>query len=141
MSEYDIVVVLLSEEDGGGFLGIVPDLPGCMSDGKTRAEAIINTESAIKEWITTQKGRGLPIPAYGSYTQKIQEKRHDMASKLDECLESLANMDTRLNGLEREVSYIREVIENLEERERFSDISPVLARFSFGVKKSHEMSH
>ena len=33
---YAVVIELLSDEDGGGFLAIVPDLLGCMSDGETR---------------------------------------------------------------------------------------------------------
>jgi antitoxin HicB len=37
----------LSEEDGGGFLATVAELPGCMSDGETRAEALANVEDAI----------------------------------------------------------------------------------------------
>ena len=32
----------LHAEDGGGYLAVVPDLPGCMSDGDTPAEAVQN---------------------------------------------------------------------------------------------------
>ena len=32
---YNVEVERLSEADGGGFVAIVPDLPGCMSDGET----------------------------------------------------------------------------------------------------------
>jgi hypothetical protein len=38
---YNVVVEPLSKEDGGGFVATVPDLPGCMSDGETEAEAIL----------------------------------------------------------------------------------------------------
>ena len=38
---YPVIVSPLSEEDGGGFLATVPDLPGCMSDGETPEEAIV----------------------------------------------------------------------------------------------------
>ena len=31
----------------------MPDLPGCMSDGGTRAEALANVEEAIAAWIYT----------------------------------------------------------------------------------------
>jgi hypothetical protein len=31
---YTIVIGRLSVEDGGGYLAYVPDLPGCMSDGR-----------------------------------------------------------------------------------------------------------
>lgn len=45
------VIEPLSEEDGGGFLATVPELPGCMSDGETRAEALANVE--LQEEIDT----------------------------------------------------------------------------------------
>lgn len=46
-----IIIEPLSAEDGGGFLGTVPALPGCMSDGETMAEATENTKDAIAEWL------------------------------------------------------------------------------------------
>ena len=45
--EYAVVIEPLSEEDGGGFIATVPDLPGCTSDGHTREEAARNIEDAI----------------------------------------------------------------------------------------------
>ncbi|WP_352404910.1 type II toxin-antitoxin system HicB family antitoxin [Sporanaerobacter acetigenes] len=39
---YKIEIMNLSDGDGGGFLAIVPSLPGCMSDGETREEALEN---------------------------------------------------------------------------------------------------
>ena len=64
--EYPVVIEPLSEEDGGGFLATVPDLPGCMSDGATREEAARNIADAIGAWIeeATQTGRPVPEPSY-----------------------------------------------------------------------------
>lgn len=45
--EYPVIVSPLPLEEGGGFLATVPDLPGCMSDGETPQEAIINVQDAI----------------------------------------------------------------------------------------------
>jgi antitoxin HicB len=45
--ECPIVIEALSDEDGGGFLATVPDLPGCASDGATREEAARNIADAI----------------------------------------------------------------------------------------------
>ena len=50
-------------EEGGGFLATVPDLPGCMSDGETRAEAATNAEDAIAGWLDAAAALGRPIPA------------------------------------------------------------------------------
>jgi hypothetical protein len=38
--EYSIRIERLADGDGGGYLAIVPDLPGCISDGETPEEAL-----------------------------------------------------------------------------------------------------
>lgn len=48
---YPIVVVPLTEENGGGFAAYAPDLYGCMSDGATEEESVANLREAILEWI------------------------------------------------------------------------------------------
>ena len=60
--EYPIVVEPLSREDGGGFAAIVPDLPGCMSDGETPEQAISNVQDAIAAWIEAARDMGRDIP-------------------------------------------------------------------------------
>lgn len=57
MSTYDypITVRPLAPEDGGGYLAEVPDLPGCVADGKTIEEALKEVESAITSWINTAR--------------------------------------------------------------------------------------
>ena len=61
-TEYAVVIEPLSEEDGGGFLATVPDLPGCTSDGDTRVEAARNVEDAIACWIEEAKALGRAVP-------------------------------------------------------------------------------
>lgn len=51
---YTLVIEPLSEEDGGGFLATVPDLPGCMSDGETAEAAVTNVQDAIRCWLDDQ---------------------------------------------------------------------------------------
>lgn len=63
--DYPVVITPLPAEDGGGYLATVPDLPGCISDGATRQEAVHNVGLAILEWIDEAKrlGREIPVPA------------------------------------------------------------------------------
>ena len=61
--QYRIVIEPLPDEDGGGFLATVPDLPGCMSDGATDAEALASVRDAISEWLLRASELGRPIPA------------------------------------------------------------------------------
>ena len=39
--------VVLEPSADGGFTAIVPALPGCISEGKTRAKALVNIKEAI----------------------------------------------------------------------------------------------
>lgn len=62
---YKVVIEPLSEEDGGGYLATVPELPGCTSDGKTRADALANVEDAIATWLHCARRHGDPISRAG----------------------------------------------------------------------------
>ena len=44
------------------FVVEVPELPGCMADGQSYAEAVANAESVIEEWVETARKLGRPIP-------------------------------------------------------------------------------
>jgi antitoxin HicB len=56
------VIEPLGDEDGGGFPATAPELPRCLSDGETRAEALANFEDAIAAWIHCARQAGEPIP-------------------------------------------------------------------------------
>lgn len=60
--KYEIVVYW--SEDDDSYIVEVPELPGCMADGKTYEEAIRNTLVIIREWIETaiELGRDIPKP-------------------------------------------------------------------------------
>lgn len=60
--EYAVRIERLAESDGGGYLALVPDLPGCMSDGETPEEALKNVQEAIESWIESAKHWKQDIP-------------------------------------------------------------------------------
>jgi len=60
--EYPVTIQPLSASDGGGFVALVRDLPGCMSDGETPQEALANVGDAIACWIEAAHEMGRPIP-------------------------------------------------------------------------------
>jgi antitoxin HicB len=60
--EYAVRIERLAENDGGGYLAIVPDLPGCMSDGATPEEALKNVQEAIVSWIEAAKEWKQDVP-------------------------------------------------------------------------------
>ncbi len=60
MYKYEMIIYW-SEEDES-FIVEVPELPGCMADGRTYEEAIRNAQKVIEEWIETAKELGREIP-------------------------------------------------------------------------------
>lgn len=55
------MIIYWSKEDHA-FVAEVPELPGCMADGKTYQEAVAAAEQAVEEWIETARELGRPIP-------------------------------------------------------------------------------
>jgi len=54
--------VLLEREADGGYVVSVPALPGCISQGDTRDEALANIREAIALYIEDCKAAGDPVP-------------------------------------------------------------------------------
>jgi predicted RNase H-like HicB family nuclease len=59
-SRYEIIIYWSTEDDA--FIAEVPELAGCMADGKNYQEAVTNAETVIQEWLETAKDLGRPIP-------------------------------------------------------------------------------
>ena len=54
--------VLIEQDEDGVFVAQVPALPGCLSQGKTRAEALTNIQEAIGAYLESLKAHNEPIP-------------------------------------------------------------------------------
>ncbi|HEY7031614.1 MAG TPA: type II toxin-antitoxin system HicB family antitoxin [Thermomicrobiales bacterium] len=55
--------VLIYPGDDGYWVAEVPSLPGCISQGATREEAVANVREAITEYVAALEEDGLPVPA------------------------------------------------------------------------------
>ena len=57
------VIIYWSEQDQR-FIAEVPELPGCMADGPTKAKALAAVDVVAREWTETAKsvGRQVPVP-------------------------------------------------------------------------------
>lgn len=60
--KYEIIIWWSLEDDC--YLAEVPELPGCMSDGKTLQEVTDNVQVIMQEWIEValEEGREVPAP-------------------------------------------------------------------------------
>ena len=54
--------VVLEQEADGGYVVSVPALPGCVSQGDTRPEALTNIREAIELYIEDCREAGDPVP-------------------------------------------------------------------------------
>ena len=54
--------VILKQDEDNVFVVTVPSLPGCISQGKTRKEALKNVKDAIDGYLESLKKHGEPIP-------------------------------------------------------------------------------
>jgi len=53
--------IIIVEDEDGMFIAECPSLPGCISEGKTRQEALENIQDAIKGYLESLKMHDEPI--------------------------------------------------------------------------------
>jgi predicted RNase H-like HicB family nuclease len=54
--------VILEQEEDGGYVVTVPALPGCVTQGDTRDEALGNVREAIELYVEDCLAAGDPVP-------------------------------------------------------------------------------
>ena len=54
--------VILEQEPDGGFVASVPALPGCVSQGDNRAEALRNIREAVELYVEDCRDAGDSVP-------------------------------------------------------------------------------
>jgi antitoxin HicB len=124
--EYPIVIAPISEEDGGGYMAFVTDLPGCMSDGDTPNDAAKNACVAAEEWIAESKRLGRDIPAVGSSIERLKAERKSVFDQLDRLQQQLSaydDIDNRINDLRSEIQHIVELLEDQHDNDRFFQLT------------------
>ncbi len=52
----------MEQDEDGTFIATVPELPGCISQGKIREEAISNIKDAVHGYLTSLKKHNEPVP-------------------------------------------------------------------------------
>ena len=49
--------VVVEQDEAGYYAAEVPALPGCLSQGKTREEAIANVKEAVEGWLEVMEAK------------------------------------------------------------------------------------
>lgn len=75
--------VELAKQEGGWYFARIPDLPGCMSEGKSPDEAVKNVEAARALWMedAIESGIQIPLPSEqrkysGKFLVRLPESLH-----------------------------------------------------------------
>jgi predicted RNase H-like HicB family nuclease len=63
--------VIIEQDEDGVFVAEVPSLPGCITQGATREEALKNVREAIEVYVESLEEHGDPIPP--AITEEIVE--------------------------------------------------------------------
>ena len=53
---------IIEQDEDGNYIVQCPSLPGCVSEGKTREEALVNVKDAIQGYLASLKKHNEPIP-------------------------------------------------------------------------------
>jgi predicted RNase H-like HicB family nuclease len=54
--------VIVEQDEDGVFVAECPGLPGCVSQGQTRVEAVANIRDAIEGYLASLRKQGDPVP-------------------------------------------------------------------------------
>ena len=85
--DYPIHIDPIPEDEGGGYLVTIPDLPGCIADGETIDAAVAQARDAFEAWATAEREDrgGLPVPKTwsGQFVQRIPQ-RSEMRPDIDD---------------------------------------------------------
>jgi predicted RNase H-like HicB family nuclease len=99
MTEDTYAVIIFWSDDDNAFIASVPDLPGCMAHGETRAQATTEIGIAIENWIDTARaiGREVPPPTqdWTAKTEELEQKAREslkigFENAMPEIIEALA---------------------------------------------------
>ena len=73
---------VVSQDEDGVFVAECPALPGCVSQGTTRAEALANITDAIDGYLASLEKHGDPIPADVRAIELLDDETEVLALKL-----------------------------------------------------------
>jgi antitoxin HicB len=81
-SDYKIEITPIVKEEGGGFLATFPELPGCMADGETIEQAIMEAKDAFSCWMEAclEWNKNIPTPGSsgtsGRFVTRVPKSLH-----------------------------------------------------------------
>lgn len=90
MTDTRYTVVVVPDEEDGGYYAYIPDLQGCMGDGETPQDAVVDVISASHAWVEAQQERGAEIPKPGEESERIDQQMREQADYIQKLENDLA---------------------------------------------------
>lgn len=113
---YPIVIVQIADADGGGFMGHVPDLKGCMSHGDTPEDALANAREAALEWIDEAKAQGFAIPEPGTTAAHARKERDGLIATIRVQSEAIVKMNRDIQQFEADIAALSTTLDAVTDR-------------------------
>lgn len=104
--DYFATILPLPEEDGGGFVAYLPDLPGCIGDGDTPETALDDVYTAAEAWMDAQVALGREIPAPNRAIDEARDRQTALIRALQTALSMLDQSEGRISDLEHRVHHL-----------------------------------
>lgn len=70
------IILIPFEDHSGGYAVEVPDLPGCVTEGKNLADALLMAEDAASGWVLSELEEGGTVPE-ASDPRDVQPEEDD----------------------------------------------------------------
>ena len=114
---YGHIVSPLSVDDGGGYMITFPDLPGCISDGETLGEALVNGRDAFNCWVAAQVDLGRVIPAPTHYDEVGKPVK--FVQRLPRSLHASLQARAKIEGVSLNTLFLALIAEGLGRHEGY----------------------
>lgn len=117
---YAHIISPLSAEDGGGYLITFPDLPGCMSDGETEAEAVENGRDAFVAVVSAlnDMGREIPAPSFGPDDASAPAASGKFVARVPKSIHAKLTSRAKAEGVSLNTLVLAMLAEGLGRREK-----------------------
>lgn len=119
---YAHIISPLSAEEGGGCLITFPDLPGCVSDGETEAEAVENGRDAFIAVVSAlaDMGRDIPAPSFSPDDATVPGASGKFVARVPKSIHAKLTTRAKVEGVSLNTLVLTLIAEGLGRREDHS---------------------
>ncbi len=116
---YAHIISPLSAEEGGGCLITFPDLPGCVSDGETEAEAVEHGRDAFIAVVSAlaDMGRDIPAPSFSPDDATVPGASGKFVARVPKSIHAKLTTRAKVEGVSLNTLVLTLIAEGLGRRE------------------------